>query len=84
MSRTMIRGILLGFLVGAVLAGLSNSAFAQCAMCKEALANSANGADIAKTFDHAVLMLLAPPVVLFCTIFGLALRSGNRTSREPE
>lgn len=84
MLRTTIRVILLGLFVGVLVVGLTGPAFAQCAMCKEAIANSSNGADIAKTFDHAVLLLLAPPVVLFCTIFGLALRSGNRPSPESE
>jgi len=45
---------------------------AQCAMCKTALAGSANALFI-RNFNIGVLVLLIPPVTIFCSIF-IALR----------
>ena len=55
----------------------SESALAQCAMCKEALANSAEAAATAKQFNLAILVLLLPPVLMFFGIFGMIYRSGK-------
>jgi hypothetical protein len=59
----------------------SAPALAQCAMCKEALANSAEGAATAKQFNLAILVLLLPPVVMFFGIFGMIYRSGKKDPR---
>ena len=47
---------------------LSTSAFGQCSMCRAALAGS-NNALFIKNFNIGVLVLLVPPVTIFCTIF---------------
>ena len=44
------------------------SAFAQCAMCKASLAGS-NNAFFIRNFNIGVLVLLVPPVTIFCSIF---------------
>ena len=49
----------------------SDSALAQCVMCKASL--SGNSA-FAKNLNLGVLVLLVPPVSIFCTIFILAIR----------
>jgi hypothetical protein len=41
---------------------------AQCSMCRAALAGSGNGKFI-RNFNIGVLVLLIPPVSIFCTIF---------------
>jgi NADH:ubiquinone oxidoreductase subunit K len=48
------------------------SALAQCAMCKA----SASGLDAptARNLNYAVLVLLSPPVAIFCAIFIAAYR----------
>jgi hypothetical protein len=46
---------------------LSTSALGQCSMCRAALAGS-NAAFI-KNFNIGVLVLLVPPVTIFCSIF---------------
>lgn len=52
--------------------------FAQCSMCRGALGgNSA----LARNFNLGVLVLLAPPVSIFCAIFIIAIR--NRKGPEP-
>jgi hypothetical protein len=50
---------------------------AQCAMCKEALANSAEAAASARQFNLGILVLLAPPVAMFAGIFVMVYRSGK-------
>ena len=47
---------------------LGSSAFGQCSMCRAALAGS-NNALFIKNFNIGVLVLLVPPVTIFCSIF---------------
>jgi hypothetical protein len=55
-----------------VIAWWCDPAFAQCSMCKAVL-SSARDAKFVKTYNLAVLVLLVPPVTIFCSIF-LVLR----------
>jgi uncharacterized membrane protein len=47
---------------------LSTPAFGQCSMCRTALAGSSNALFI-RNFNIGVLVLLVPPVTIFCSIF---------------
>ena len=47
-------------------------ALAQCSMCKAVL-SSTNDAKFIRGYNLGVLILLAPPVTIFCSIF-IALR----------
>ena len=49
----------------------SQSTIAQCAMCRASLTN--NSAFV-RNLNIGVLVLLVPPVSIFCTIFILAIR----------
>jgi hypothetical protein len=49
-------------------------AAAQCALCRTALEGA--GAATARTMNLAILVLLIPPVAIFCAIFA-ALRRGD-------
>jgi len=62
------RRLLLIFAVAAVLFVLSTAAFGQCSMCRTSLAGS-NNAFFIRNFNIGVLVLLVPPVTLFCSIF---------------
>ena len=55
-------------LVLAVLLALEATGLAQCSMCKASLAGSNNPFFI-RNFNIAVLVLLTPPVAIFCSIF---------------
>jgi hypothetical protein len=46
---------------------------AQCSMCRAALTGAAN-AKLARGLNIAVLVLLVPPVTIFCSIFILLRR----------
>ena len=61
---------------------LTTSAFGQCSMCRTALAGS-NNAMFIKNFNIGVLVLLVPPVTIFCTIF-VALRRYKASDDEHE
>lgn len=52
----------------------SDPAFAQCAMCKTAIENSADAAAASKGLNLAALVLLIPPVSIFAGLFGVFYR----------
>jgi hypothetical protein len=72
-------------IVTAILAGLalSSSAFGQCSMCRTAL-TSANNALFVRNFNIGVLVLLVPPVTIFCSIFVVLKRYRNSDDEPPE
>ncbi|MDX6694256.1 MAG: hypothetical protein QOF02_1859 [Blastocatellia bacterium] len=51
-----------------MLALLSLPASAQCAMCRAAFDGS-SGAVMAKSLNRGIIILLIPPVAIFCAIF---------------
>lgn len=59
-------------------------AMAQCAMCKESVANSEEGAGLASRLNAAVLILLLPAVAMFVGLFGVFYRYRNPQDREPQ
>ncbi|MDQ3666191.1 MAG: hypothetical protein M3410_06265 [Acidobacteriota bacterium] len=56
----------------AVFLALEATGLAQCSMCRASLAGS-NNPFFLRNFNFAVLVLLTPPVAIFCSIF-LVLR----------
>lgn len=51
---------------------LSPEALAQCPLCRSALQSAGDRA--ARTMNLAIVVLLIPPVSIFCTIFAVAYR----------
>ena len=66
----------------AVLLVLSDSALAQCSMCRAALAGSGNPFFV-RNFNIGVLVLLVPPVTIFCSIFVALKRYSAADKDEP-
>jgi hypothetical protein len=58
-------------------------AFAQCAMCKASLAGS-NNAFFIRNFNIGVLVLLVPPVTIFCSIFIVLRRHQTKDHHSDE
>ena len=56
------------------LAASASTALAQCAMCRAALGSSTEAAKASGGMNLAVLVLLIPPVLLFCAFFIAAYR----------
>ena len=59
---------------------VTDSAIAQCSMCRTALAGSRDALFI-RNFNIGVLVLLVPPVTIFCGIF-VALKRHRRQAEE--
>lgn len=66
-SRQTSLGLAVCIAIAAVLAG-ELTTLAQCGMCRTALAGS-NNALFIRNFNIGVLVLLIPPVTIFCSIF---------------
>ena len=63
----------LGFAICALL--LPEASLAQCVMCRASIGSNSS---FIKYFNIGVVVLLVPPVSIFCTIFIIAIR--NRKS----
>lgn len=69
--KSLIRSVVTVIAVAALFALCSESALAQCVMCRASIgSNSA----FARNLNIGILVLLVPPVSMFCTIFVLAYR----------
>ena len=78
------RVLLVAIAVTAVALLLSTTAFGQCSMCRASLAGS-NNAFFIRNFNIGVLVLLVPPVTLFCSIFMVLKRyRAADEQRQPE
>lgn len=65
--------VLIVVLVAAVVLLFAVPADAQCSMCRAAL-NGSNNARFVRGLNIGVLVLLIPPVTIFCSIFILLRR----------
>lgn len=70
-SRRLIRIITLAAVVMAGVCLLADPVFAQCAMCRASIGSNSS---FIRNFNIGVLVLLVPPVSIFCTIFVVAMR----------
>ena len=66
----------------AILLALTSPALGQCSMCRASLAGS-NNAFFIRNFNIGVLVLLVPPVTIFCSIF-VALKRYKKTDDEDQ
>jgi hypothetical protein len=64
----------------ATLLAWSLPVLAQCALCKNAVTGSPDAAKLSESLNFAIIILLIPPVLIFCGIFVVAFR--YRKSRE--
>ena len=67
----------------AVLVLLESSSYAQCSMCRASLAGS-NNAFFIRNFNIGVLVLLTPPVAIFCSLFVALKRHGSARQESVE
>ena len=63
-----VKPLLLVVVTFAFLLLFGTTALGQCSMCRSALAGS-NNAFFIRNFNIGVLVLLVPPVTIFCSIF---------------
>ena len=67
--------------VALTLLAMEPTALAQCAMCRASLAGS-NNAFFVRNLNIGVLVLLVPPVTMFCAIFIVLKRRAKSTDKE--
>jgi len=70
-QKSLIRSIVTVIAVAALFAFCSESALAQCVMCRASIGSNSI---FARNLNIGVLVLLVPPVSMFCAIFVLAYR----------
>ena len=68
--------ILVALVVLILVVVTGDHASAQCAMCRASLSGS-NNASFVKNLNIGVLVLLVPPVTIFCSIFTILKRRGG-------
>lgn len=76
-----LRLLLLVMLATGALLFLAVPASAQCSMCKAVLSGS-NNAKFIRNFNIGVLVLLLPPVTIFCSIFVVLKRHRGEENLE--
>ena len=59
---------------------LPAEALAQCPLCRSALTNA--GEQTARTMNLAIVVLLIPPVSIFCTIFAVVYKKAKGDKEE--
>lgn len=80
MRDTKVKSLLVVIAAAALLLLLDSSALAQCSMCRAALGGSNNPFFI-RNFNIGVLVLLVPPVTIFCSIF-VVLKRHNQNDND--
>lgn len=75
-ASSVTRLLMVLMLAVAVVLVLDVPGLAQCSMCRASLAGARN-AHLIRSFNLAVLVLLVPPVAIFCSIF-VALRRSKK------
>jgi hypothetical protein len=70
-QKSLMRSVLMALAVSAVFAWSSHPAMAQCVMCRASIGQNSL---FARNLNIGVLVLLVPPVAMFCAIFVLAFR----------
>ena len=64
--------LLAALALAALAASFPSGALAQCPMCRTALEHG--GAAAARTLNFGIVVLLVPPVAIFCSIFAVAYK----------
>ena len=83
MSRTAVSIILVfAAALAALAAAWPETALAQCPLCRSALANQ--GEQTARTMNLAIVVLLIPPVSIFCAILAVVYKrvKGDEEDKE--
>ncbi|HEX8847883.1 MAG TPA: hypothetical protein VF791_24795 [Pyrinomonadaceae bacterium] len=80
-GKRRIRFALIALGAVAILLVATVSGAAQCSLCRSALSGSPTGVRLSKSLNLAILVLLIPPVMIFCGIF-LAAFKYRKTSGE--
>jgi hypothetical protein len=70
-SLRVLRFLTIAAAILTIFALLADTSFAQCVMCRASINSNSS---FIRSFNIGVLVLLVPPVSIFCTIFIIAIR----------
>ena len=70
-QKSIMRSVVTAIAVALLFALFSESTLAQCVMCRASIGGNST---FVRNLNIGVLVLLVPPVSIFCTIFILAFR----------
>ena len=70
-AKQVMRFVMTAAVIALAFALFAESTMAQCVMCRASLGNNSV---FVRNLNIGVLVLLVPPVSIFCTIFILAIR----------
>lgn len=79
MTRTAVSTILIFAAALALSAAWPETALAQCPLCRTSLQNA--GEQTARTLNLAIVVLLIPPVTIFCAIFAVVYRRAKNDEK---
>ncbi len=79
-AGSIIPIIVAALALAALAAVWPETALAQCPLCRSAVQNA--GDQTARTINLAVIVLLIPPVSIFCTIFAVVYRKAKDHDEE--
>ena len=82
MQLHLVKLVFLGIAAAFAALLIASPVPAQCSMCRAALAGS-NNAFFIRNFNIGVLVLLVPPVTMFCSIF-VVLKRYHREDQQSE
>ena len=71
-GKTLFNFVIAALALAALSALFPAGALAQCPMCRTALEHG--GAAAARTLNFGIVVLLVPPVAIFCSIFAVAYK----------
>jgi hypothetical protein len=83
MSKRLFKFLAIAACVASLVLLFQGIADAQCSMCRAVLTGS-NNARFIRNFNIGVLVLLIPPVTIFCSIFVVLKRHAKETDQSPE
>lgn len=70
-ALTLFRVLAIVMIAAVCILAATESTLAQCVMCRASLGSNSS---FIRNFNIGVLVLLVPPVSIFCTIFVIAFR----------
>lgn len=78
-------GVLIGFVMVIAIAVVACvPVIAQCPLCKLAVENSAQGKAMGRGLNLGILVLLVPPVTIFCSLFIVAIKHRKGPERDDQ
>jgi heme/copper-type cytochrome/quinol oxidase subunit 2 len=80
-ARSIVVKLAAAVVLAALAAAWPAQALAQCPLCRTAVQQA--GDNVGRTMNLAIVVLLIPPVSIFCAIFAVAYRKAKGDDERP-